>query len=225
MGNGDCPSSTGNCCLFQRLDDFVLDAVMACLDCRSLLSFASCHKRFLPLVSYEIVLAAARATENGKLSDLLQQVNKQAVEMSEIFMPSSTRLLRLINAQRCELCRQGHSAFVTCGMYLCNECSRLLLILIGGEPPRVRLCVPFTDASGEYVGPCKVSLRKELGGTDTEERELDDLHVHKKRIGWTGNRPRAFRRLFKTIVVPWVVLVTKERLAWCRHYGVYTADG
>ena len=90
---------------------------MSMLDSRSLLKFASCHKRFLPIVSYDRVVSVAVATESRDVHFIIERIKHHAVKKSEIFMPSPARLLRLINGIRCELCQKNNVSTAVCGSF------------------------------------------------------------------------------------------------------------
>ena len=197
-------------CPLLSLDELCVDMVMSFLDRRTLLAFSACHKRFGAIVSYEHVVAAAGATESPKLCEIVKKIQEQAVEQGEIFMPSPQRLLRLINVVRCELCRQRLVSRATCGLFVCRECEETLLIR--SKPPRVRLCAPFQDASGEFAGPCKLALEASFNETDASERERRHRAMHVERIGWTDEQAVAFSLLYGTRVykVPALLILADE---------------
>ena len=199
--------SVGHPPLFSSLDDLCLDMIMSMLDRRSLLSLVICHRRFGQLLTYEQVISAARATESRNIHFIVERILQQAVDKSEIFMPSPTRLLRLINGTRCEHCRNHNVSTATCGLFLCFECTATLLVRTKNTPPRVKLSAPFVaDASGECSGPCRVSMDAATPEAKERERQNDDDDednqqlqnaMHQTRIGWTYDKGREFSHLYK----------------------------
>ena len=190
-------SLTGNS--FPFLIDLCVDLIMSFLDSRSLWSLAICHQRFGPIVSYDHVLSAARATESRNVHSIIKGIKEQAVDNLDIFMPSPMRLLRLTNGVHCELCRKCTVSTVTCGLFFCHGCVETLLIQGMDNPPRVQLSSPFADASGEYSGPHKNSIET----FDAKQRERHFRYLHESQTGWTAGRQRAFCQIYEAKIGSW----------------------
>ena len=199
------PRATPEACPFGV--DLCVDSIMAFLDNRKVLCFATCHRRFATIVSYEHVLTAARATESQDVRSIMEKIKKQAVDKSQIFMPSPIRLLKLTCGVRiCELCRSPdkHVSTVTCGLFLCSECICTLLARQDDDPPRVRMCAEFVDANGECAGPFAVSHPLATAdGVDTKQGERCVRQAHEKRIGWTADRHREFCQIYDAMIQTW----------------------
>eukprot|EP00555_Chaetoceros_dichaeta_P002401 CAMPEP_0198250756 /NCGR_PEP_ID=MMETSP1447-20131203/1811_1 /TAXON_ID=420782 /ORGANISM="Chaetoceros dichaeta, Strain CCMP1751" /LENGTH=597 /DNA_ID=CAMNT_0043935625 /DNA_START=56 /DNA_END=1849 /DNA_ORIENTATION=+ len=119
---------------FDSLCDDVINVIYMMFDSpRDLYNIAFCSKRLLSIVSYEHVLRSAIFQQKNPAKTAMTIF--EAVQQSSIYVPSISRLLRLVNGRRCErgsLCwgfdmierssSQVNFARPGIGLYLCRKC-------------------------------------------------------------------------------------------------------
>jgi len=119
---------------FDSLCDDVINVIYMMLDSpRDLYNIAFCSKRLLSIVSYEHILRSAIFQQKNPAKTAVTIF--EAVQQSSIYVPSISRLLRLVNGRRCErgsLCWgydmvERNSSLVNfarpgIGLYLCRKC-------------------------------------------------------------------------------------------------------
>ncbi|CAJ1966361.1 unnamed protein product [Cylindrotheca closterium] len=99
----------------------IVSQLFSFLDTRSLLKFSCLNKEFMSLLTYHHVVRAAMM-QGGFGAQSLERLVR-ILECFDIWVPSPTRLLRIVCGKRCEKCfdstRYVSASF---GVFLCDNC-------------------------------------------------------------------------------------------------------